>query len=145
MKIVCREIKTTDIEEFNKLMDDLSHRAVNNELLLKQFEKAIANPNMYLMVAEDTESGKLCGSMLGLICEDFCDDCRPLLYIENVVTGHEFRRMGIAKTMFDEMEKWGKEQDINYAVLCSGLNRLEAHKFYANIGYDEVKGFKKYL
>ena len=145
MNINCREIRLTDVEEFNGLMDDLSHRAVDENKLVTQFEKAIENPNMYLLVAEDTTTGRLCGSMLGLLCEDFCDDCRPILYIENVVTGHSFRRMGIAKTMFMAMEGWGRSQNVNYAVLCSGLSRLEAHKFYENIGYDEVKGFKKYL
>lgn len=140
-----REIKTTDLEEFNRLMDQLSHKAENQERLLQNIERAIKNPDLYVMVAEEPETGKLRGSMLGMLCDDFCDACRPILFIENVVTDEACRRMGIASQMFRAMEEWGRERDVNYAVLCSAMHRLEAHQFYSRIGYSEVKGFKKYL
>lgn len=145
MNLIFREIKKEDIPEFNILMDQLTHRAENQDLLLKNIESAIQNPRMYLMVAEDSDTGRLCGSMMGLLCDDFCDECRPILFIENVVTDKDYRRMGIASQMFSAMEAWGKERNVNYAVLCSAMHRLEAHKFYSKIGYSDVKGFKKYL
>ena len=43
-------------------------------------------------------------------------------------------------------ERWAKEEwDCHYEILASGLNRTGAHKFYHALGFEEVKGFKKYL
>ena len=67
------------------------------------------------------------------------------MIVENVVTHHAYRQMGVGRRMFDAIESWGKEKNVNYVILCSNLRRVEAHKFYHSIGYDEVKGFKKYL
>lgn len=145
MELIMREIRLDDIDQFNLLMDQLSARAASAEALLRNINKAIHREEMYLLVAEDHEKGRLCGSMLGLLCEDFCDECRPILFIENVVTDERYRRMGVAKKMFMAMEAWGRERGVHYAVLCSAMNRTEAHSFYQNIGYSQVKGFKKYL
>lgn len=145
MELIFREAEKRDIPGFNLLMDVLSERADSDELLAGQFEKAHNNPDMYVMVAENPETHELVGSMLGLICLDFCGDCRPLLFIENVVTLDKYQGQGIGRKMFEHMENWGRERNVNYAVLCSGMNRTGAHKFYDAIGYQEVKGFKKYL
>lgn len=145
MELIMREIRLADIDDFNILMDQLSSRASSEKSLLLNIKKAIDKDDMYLMVAEDKEKGKLCGSMLGLLCEDFCDECRTILFIENVITDVNYRRMGVAREMFKAMEAWGRTQDVHYAVLCSAMNRKEAHHFYRDIGYSEVKGFKKYL
>ena len=97
------------------------------------------------MVAIDKESGEILGSLFGIVFEDICGDCRPILLIENVAVLEKFQGLGIGKLMFNEIERWGKEMDCHYEMLVSGMNRVGAHKFYEAIGFEQVKGFKKYL
>ena len=99
----------------------------------------------YLMAAFDEETSAMCGTMLGIIFPDYCGDCKPLMIIENVVVHKDYRTKGIGKLMFDEIEKWGKSHNVNYALLCSDMEREGAHQFYQAIGCKEVKGFKKYM
>ena len=49
------------------------------------------------------------------------------------------------RAMMDEIEAWGREKGVRYAVLCSAMTRKEAHQMYEKLGYGEVKGYKKYL
>lgn len=134
-----------DLDQFNELMDDLSCRADDPEILKRQISKINQANHCYLMVAEEQISHRLVGSLLGVLVDDYCGSCRPLLLIENVVTHHAYQRSGIGKQMFAHMENWARQQDVNYIILCSGMQRKGAHAFYHALGYDEVKGFKKYL
>ena len=57
-----------------------------------------------------------------------------------------YQGKGVGRKMFQEIERWAKEEwDCHYEILASGLNRTGAHKFYHALGFEEVKGFKKYL
>lgn len=134
-----------DVVQFNELMDDLTIHAKNKRLLMEKIKEINSCEHSFLMIAEDIEKSKICGSLLAIIFGDFCGECRPIMLIENVIVHHTYRRKGIGKKMFCEIEKWGKNRDINYVILCSGLNRKEAHEFYNHIGYEEMKGLKKYL
>jgi GNAT superfamily N-acetyltransferase len=148
MELIFRTVNPnhpSDIDGFNLLMDDLTRRAQDQELLRRNIDEANGNPDKHLMVAEDAATGTLVGSLLGICFGDFCEACAPVMVIENVVTRHDFRGRGIAKAMFAEIEAWGRSKHAAYAILCSANHRYEAHKFYKAIGYDEVKGFKKYL
>ncbi len=134
-----------DIAQFNELMDDLTSRAHDQARLIEQIRRMNRREDAYLMVAEDAETGRLCGTTMGITFDDFCDDCRPVMVIENVVTHHDFQHRGVGRSMFAEIEKWGRSQGVNYAILCSSMNRTAAHSFYDAMGYHEVKGFKKFL
>lgn len=145
MELNFRKVTTDDIDQFNMLMDDLSCRAKDQNKLREKIEATKSNNDLYLLVAEEIDTGKLVGSLLAVIFDDYCDDCRPLMVIENVVTSKSCRGMGIGRKMFEAIESWGRSRDVNYAILCSAMHRLEAHKFYDALGYKEVKGYKKYL
>ena len=148
MELIFRKLDENnehDVEQFCCLMDDLTSRAADRELLIKKIKKINANEDAYMMVAEDAQSGKLLGSVLGLTFGDFCESCRPIMIIENVVVHHDYQGQGIGRRMFAHMEAWAKERDVCYITLCSSLSREGAHKFYHAIGYENVKGFKKYL
>lgn len=148
MNLIFRKLDETnaeDIRQFNELMDDLTAHAEDEALLKEKIRKTNANENIFLMVAEDTDTNRLCGSILAIVHDDYCEACRPFMLIENVVTHHDYRQMGVGRLMFERMESWGKEWNVSYVILCSGLNREGAHKFYHSVGYEEIKGFKKYL
>ena len=47
----------------------------------------------------------------------------------------EYRRMGYANRLFEEIEKLVKENDIKYLELTSGNHRKAAHFFYQKNGF----------
>ena len=135
----------SDVEQFNLLMDQLLCRAHDQTLLRNRIREANSNPDKYLLVVENPLTGELAATMLGVCFGDFCESCNPVMVIENVVTRSDMRGMGIARAMFREMEDWGRSKQAVYAILCSSNHRHEAHSFYKAIGYEDIRGFKKYL
>lgn len=148
MNLIFRKIEENnpkDISQFNELMADLLAPAEDIELLKKNIQKANSYENYYLMGVEDVDNGRLCATMLAVVIDDFCGSCAPIMLVENVVTHHDYQQKGIGKRMFQEMENWGRSKGVNYALLCSDMEREGAHEFYRAIGCKEVKGFKRYL
>ena len=145
MNIIYRKAEVSDIPKLNPLLLQLSGSLADPVKMAEKMEKIERNEDAILLVAENAENGDLCGSLFGLAFEDVCGECRPILMVENVVTDEKYRKMGVGRGMFGFIESWGREKDCHYCILVSGMNRVEAHKFYEAIGYSEVKGFKKYL
>lgn len=148
MNLKFRKIDETNLEELeqlNELMGQLIEKVHDLEQMATIVQKYNAREDAYLMVAEDVASGRICGSLLAVIIEDYCGACRPLLLIENVVTHRDYYHKGVGTRMFEAIESWGQERNVNYALLCSDMEREGAHAFYRAIGCKEVKGFKKYF
>ncbi len=145
MKLICRRAILEDIPKLNPLLAQLSESLADPAKMAEKMEKIARNDDNYLLVAEDTEIGALLGSLIGVVFEDICGDCRPILLVENVVVEETARRLGVGRAMFDAIEDWGREKDCHYCILVSGLQRHGAHDFYRAVGYSEIKGFKKYL
>lgn len=146
MKLKLRKAQEKDLDGLDQVMLVISDAAGERETVKRLLKKIDADPQKYLLVAEDLETGTICGSLFGVVFEDICDSCRPILLVENVAVLESFQGKGVGRAMFQEIERWAKEEwDCHYEILASGLNRTGAHKFYAALGFDEVKGFKKYL
>lgn len=145
MNLIFREPTLNDLSALDQVMLVISDKSADREKMGKLVEKINADPQKYLLVAEDSDTGTLCGSLLGVVFEDICGDCRPILLIENVAVLESYQGKGVGRAMFEEIEKWAREMDCHYEILVSGMQRTGAHKFYKALGFDEVKGFKKYL
>lgn len=148
MNLIFRKLdenSQNDIAQFNELMADLLAPAQDISLLRENIRKANSYENYYLMAVEDADNHKLCATMLAVAIDDFCGTCAPIMLVENVVTHHDYQQKGVGRRMFEEMEAWGRSKGVNYALLCSDMERKGAHEFYRAIGCKEVKGFKRYL
>ncbi len=146
MNIIFKKAAPEDQKALDKVMQVISDGAVKDKMkAAKLIEKVASDPQKYLLAAVDAETGTLCGTLLGVVFEDICTDCRPILLVENVAVLPEYQGKGIGKAMFREIERWGREMNCHYEMLVSGNQRKGAHKFYTALGFDEVKGFKKYL
>lgn len=146
MDLLLRKITAQDQESLDQVMQVISDGGVKDKKrAAKLIKKVESDPQKYLLAAVDRETGTLCGTLLGVVFEDICGDCRPILLVENVAVLPEYQGKGVGRAMFQEIERWGREMDCHYEMLVSGNQRTGAHKFYAALGFDEVKGFKKYL
>ncbi|MGI6255841.1 MAG: GNAT family N-acetyltransferase [Acutalibacter sp.] len=146
MELKMRKAQEADLDGLDQVMLVISDAAGDRETVKKLLKKIDADPQKYLLVAEDVETGTICGSLFGVVFEDICDTCRPILLVENVAVLESYQGKGVGRAMFQEIERWGKEEwDCHYEILVSGMNRTGAHKFYQALGFIEAKGFKKYL
>ena len=58
----------------------------------------------------------------------------------------EYRHRGIGRKLMTQIESWAVEQGAPYLGLASGLQRKDAHDFYAHLGYQKTSyWFRKKL
>ncbi len=145
MDLFLRKATQEDTEQMDRVMLVISDRSADPEKMRELIGKLEKDPQKYLLAAFDRETGILAGSLLGVVFEDICDSCRPILLVENVAVLPEYQGKGIGRAMFQEIERWGREMDCHYEILVSGNQRTGAHRFYKALEFEEVKGFKKYL
>lgn len=143
--IEIKRIEYDDLADLSLLLEELSGKKTNFNIMAKNFEWMEKNEDYFVLGAK--HDGKLVGSLMGIICHDLVGDCEPFMVIENVIVSSKYRGQGIGKKLMNEIEKIAKEKDCYYIMFVSGAQRKEAHKFYESLGYkfDEVQGFKKYL
>ena len=145
MQIEIRKATVKDISGLHEVMKVISDNGVNAGLAPKLIEKISENEEKCLLVAVDKETDTIVGSIFGMVFEDICGEGRPILLVENVAVLENMQNKGIGKLMFDAVEDWARRFNCHYEMLVSGNARIGAHKFYKKIGFDEVKGYKKYL
>lgn len=145
MKLTMRKPGKEDLDGLDAVMLVISDEPADRRKMGDLVDKINQDDQKYLLVAVDEETQTICGSLLGVVFEDICGDCRPILLIENVAVLDSYQGKGVGRRMFAEIERWGREMDCHYEILVSGMQRKGAHKFYQALGFEEVKGFKKYL
>ena len=146
MDLILRKAEEKDLDGLDQVMLVISDKAGDRETVKKLLKKIDSDPQKYLMVAEDRDTGAICGSLFGVVFEDICDSCRPILLVENVAVLESYQSKGVGRKMFEAIEAWGKNVwDCHYEILVSGMNRTGAHQFYKALGFIEAKGSKKYL
>ena len=146
MALILRKAEEKDLDGLDQVMLVISDKAGDRETVKNLLKKIDSDPQKYLMVAEDRDTGVICGSLFGVVFEDICDSCRPILLGENVAVLESYQGKGVGRKMFEAIEAWGKNVwDCHYEILVSGMNRTGAHQFYKALGFIEAKGFKKYL
>ncbi len=138
-------IRRSDLPELAVLFRELTGNEQNTVNLEKNFVHIEQNDDYIILGAY--AGGELTGSLMGIICLDFVDECRPFMLIENVIVSEKFRGQGIGRELMANIEGIAVERDCSYIIFVSGSKRIEAHKFYESIGYNpgEAKGFKKIL
>ena len=100
--------------------------------VLKEIEK---NNNYHLLVAED--DGKVVGTTFLAVLPGFAHTDKSFAVIEYVVVDANVRSKGIGKTLIDECKKIAKDAGAYKIMLASSKQRLRAHKFYRNMGFQE--------
>jgi GNAT superfamily N-acetyltransferase len=69
------------------------------------------------------------------------------VWVCDLVTDQNVRSKGYGKALLSFVESWGKENGYQNIALSSGLQRIDAHRFYENkVNYEKVSYvFKKKL
>lgn len=107
-------------------------------------EEILADPLRLVLVA-DIE-GQAVGTADMLIVKNLTHHGMAWAIVENVVVAEQYRRRGIARSLFDHLIDVARAAGCYKLELLSAKHRAGAHAFYASIGLEAVsEGFKIYF
>jgi len=89
----------------------------------------------FLVVAEEEDN------VVGFISYEHYETVYyvPGINITGLVVFKDFRNKGIGKRLLNYAEEYAKSKSLSFVRLNSGIQRKEAHSFYKNNGYDNIK------
>lgn len=140
-----REMAAEDMESLAALYYQFWGESSNTEKMREKFTLLQSNSAYIFLCA--VEDGRVVGSVMGIVCEELYDECFPFMVLENMVVDSKYRRRGIGKLMFAELERRAKEKGCRQILLVTESDREDARRFYEDVGFHPTAnmGFKKKL
>ena len=151
--IEIRAACTTDLEQLLVLLPQLSSRATSpgaqvasTEEAKQIFAQMHADNRLKLLVAVETNTQRLLGSILLVVVPNLTYSGRPWAIIENVVVARSERRRGVGRQMIEEAVKLARAEGCYKVQLISGT-KPEQLAFYKELGFqtEQSVGHKLYL
>ena len=143
--MVVRDLQIEDIESLSKLYYQFWNENSNTQKMKNKLIELQKN-DAYILLCS-FEGNNITGSVMGIICEDLYGECQPFLLLENMVVDTTYRKKGIGKALFVELEKRAKTKGCTQVILVTETNRKDACGFYESLGFHPTanKGYKKKL
>lgn len=69
----------------------------------------------------------------------------PGLNITALVVDKKYQKKGIGKALVNEAEKYAKENGLAFLRANSSSGRIDAHKFYRIVGFENEKDQKRFI
>ena len=139
-----REINISDAEEIQKICKTALGYDVDISTVSNQINKlSCDNKNHILAVYEDENTKKVIGFIHAQVYESVYIDTG--LNILGLAVDPDFRGNGVGKKLIGYIEKYAMDNGISFIRLNSANHRVEAHKFYENIGYTSDKLQKRFI
>ena len=134
-----RKAELTDSYALVKLSKQLGYET-NEEALIKRF-KSLKVRQQEEFVAENNKI------IVGYISFEpyFTLYMDPGLNITALVVDETNQKKGIGKELIRVAEKYAKENNLSFLRANSSSGRLEAHKFYRNVGFENEKDQKRFV
>jgi GNAT superfamily N-acetyltransferase len=112
----------------------------DKEVLTKEsanliLEKMSKYPDYHLYIAKF--EGEIIGSFALLIMDNLAHFGSPSAIVEDVVVSDKYQNNGIGKIMMEFAMEKAKAKGCYKMVLSSNLKRLDAHRFYENLGFEK--------
>lgn len=139
-----REINIYDSEAIQKICKTALGYDVDISIVSNQINKlSCDNKNHILAVYEDENTKKVIGFIHAQVYESVYSDTG--LNILGLAVDPDFRGNGVGKKLIGYIEKYAMDNGISFIRLNSADHRVEAHKFYENIGYKSDKLQKRFI
>ena len=139
-----REINILDAKDIQEICKDELGYDVDINTVKTQIEKlSIDYKHHIIVVYEDKKTSKVVGFVHAEMYESLYSDIG--LNILGLAVNSNFQGKGIGKKLMAFVEEYALNNNINFIRLNSGSHRLEAHKFYENIGYICNKTQKRFI
>ena len=139
-----REINISDAEDIQKICKTSLGYDVDINTVRNQINKlSCDNKNHILAVYEDENTKKVIGFIHAQVYESVYSDTG--LNILGLAMDPNFHGNGFGKKLIGYIEKYAMDNGISFIRLNSADHRVEAHKFYENIGYKSDKLQKRFI
>ena len=139
-----RNIKIEDAEAIQRICNISLGYAVSIETVMKQIQKLSEDVNHhYIYVYEDEDLQTVVGFVHAEVYESLYSYAG--LNILGLAVLPEFQGKGIGRELMHHLELKAKDDSVLFVRLNSADYRVEAHKFYENIGYVCDKTQKRFM
>lgn len=127
--------KSADAPAITALCDQLGYKTDAADVM-QRMQMIMMDPKQLLRVAMDRE-GDVIGWVHALpVCYL---EAEPFIEIGGLVVEASCRKMGAGRALMTAVEDWARDEGYRFIRLRSNILRKEAHRFYATIGYQNVK------
>ena len=141
--ITIRESIHDDIPLILELLYELGRQKPQKDSELEKFEKLLKNymqeDDKKILVAQDTDS-KIIG-MISMVFLSRLNQNTLEMYVPELIVSQNYRSKGIGKKLIDSSIEFGKEKKCHRMRLESGNQRIESHKFYKHLGFENSSVF----
>ena len=139
-----REIDISDAEEIQKICKIALGYDVDISTVKNQINKlSCDNKHHIIALYEDDNIQKAIGFVHAQVYESVYSDTG--LNILGLAVDPKFQGNGVGKKLMYYIEKYALDNNMAFIRLNSANYRLEAHKFYENIGYTSDKLQKRFI
>ena len=121
--------ENTDYTSLAELLGDVYGSKIEQSVLEEQY----VNNTRSILVAQNKE-GRLTGCAFLEVKEDFVRPER-IMYVTYVAVAEEYRKQGIGRKIFAEIENICRKKGCKAIELTSANFRTEAHAFYESMGF----------
>lgn len=140
-----RKARPGDAEEIRALYRSLVPGDDNIHVDPGRIDELAGHPTNHLFVVED--AGGVCASAFLTVCLDPMYGFSPYGVVENVIVAASARGQGVGRALMAAVEHEARAARCTKLMLLSAKSRVEAHAFFAALGFDAGRkvGFVKYL
>jgi GNAT superfamily N-acetyltransferase len=129
-----RAARMEDAPAVAALVAQLGYEAAPDEVG-DRLTRVLARADQRFIVAEAA------GRLLGWVHVELTEyvESGTFAVIGGLVVDRAHRRQGIGAALMAEAEAWARQQGCSVMRLWSSTTRTPAHRFYAGLGYEQVK------
>ena len=140
-----RALTVDDMESLSALYYQFWNE-VSDVPKMKASFHAMQSDEAYILLGAE-EAGKLVGSVMGIVCRELYGDCAPFLVLEDMIVDQNYRKQGVGKLLFRELEKRAVLKGCAQVILVTDTSRKDAQGFYESMGFHPAanRGYKKKL
>ena len=145
MELKFEYLNENDLKETYELCLKSFGDSPSFEEIKSTYELCRNDPHYHFIVGK--ADGKVVAYTTVIIFHNLFDGKSPIATLWYVCVDKDYRRRGIAKKMFAEIERIANEQHCEIIYFTSLQDNHGAHAFYRAVGYsdEKEKAFVKYL
>ncbi|ANF96214.1 GNAT family N-acetyltransferase [Paenibacillus bovis] len=145
--MIIRPAQSGDYEQVLDLMIQLHqlhstarpdiYRSVEVPSSAEQYDKQLQQPDHYLYIAEDPDTGQTAGYLAVQLQQNQGSDHmmdRRVLFINEIVVNHVIRGRGIGRQMFDYVKELAASLEVQSIELNAAVFNEQALAFYEGLG-----------
>ena len=141
--ITIRESTYDDIPSLLELLDELGRPKPQKDNELEKFTALLKNymqeDDKKILVAQ-IDNSKIIG-MISIVFLSRLNQNTSEMYVPELIVSQNYHSKGIGKKLLNFSIKLGKEKKCHRIRLESGNQRIESHKFYKHLGFEDSSIF----